>query len=115
MATANEILVEIAAYTAANGRPCPAKHLTEKFGADAVSLIASLKSEGKIYGKRGRTGGLLANEAPATDSGVQVDAGESSTVEAPAPVADIGDSLAAEFAALAAKLAEQDTATAANG
>ena len=99
MATTNEILSEIAAYTAANGRPCPAKHLTDKFGADAADLIKTLKSEGKVYGKRGRTGGLLANEAPATDSGVQLD-------EAAAAIETPND-LAAEFAALAAKLAAE--------
>lgn len=96
MATTNEILVEIAAYTAANGRPCPAKHLTDKFGADALDLIASLKKEGKVYGKRGRTGGLVSNEPVS-----QLDASDSTTA-----ADDAGNDLAAEFAALAAKLAE---------
>lgn len=94
MATTNEILSEIAAYTAANGRPCPAKHLTDKFGADALDLIASLKKEGKVYGKRGRTGGLVSNE-------VASEAGESTPA-----TDDAGNDLAAEFAALAAKIAE---------
>lgn len=107
MATTNEILSEIAAYTAANGRPCPAKHLTDKFGADALDLIASLKKEGKVYGKRGRTGGLVSNEsAPATNDVASTTADD-----------DAGNDLAAEFAALAAKLAESsdDTQIAANG
>lgn len=98
MATTNEILVEIATYTAANGRPCPAKHLTDKFGADALDLIASLKKEGKVYGKRGRTGGLVSNEPVS-----QLDASESSTA-----ADEAGNDLAAEFAALAAKLAESN-------
>lgn len=96
MATANEILVEIAAYTAANGRPCPAKHLTEKFGTGALDQIAALKKEGKVYGRRGRTGGLVSNEPVS-----QLDANESSTA-----ADEAGNDLAAEFAALAAKLAE---------
>lgn len=96
MATTNEILVEIAAYTAANGRPCPAKHLTEKFGTGVLDQIASLKKEGKVYGRRGRTGGLVSNEPVS-----QLEAGEST------PAADdTGNDLAAEFAALAEKLAE---------
>jgi hypothetical protein len=99
MATTNEILSEIAAYTAANGRPCPAKHLTDKFGADAVPLIASLKNDGKIYGKRGRTGGLLANDTAAAESE------DSSTTPA--------DDVAAQFAALAEQLAEAEKAAAA--
>lgn len=94
MATTNEILVEIATYTAEKGRPCPAKHLTDKFGADAADLIATLKSEGKIYGKRGRTGGLVSNDA-------------SAPVLEKVEADSTGSDLAAEFAALAAKLAEQ--------
>ena len=95
MATTNEILVEIAAYTAANGRPCPAKHLTEKFGTGVLDQIAALKKEGKVYGRRGRTGGLVSNEPVS-----QLEAGEST------PADDAGNDLAAEFAALAEKLAE---------
>lgn len=99
MATTNEILVEIAAYTAANGRPCPAKHLTEKFGTGALDQIASLKKEGKVYGRRGRTGGLVSNEPVS-----QLEAGESTAAD------DTGNDLAAEFAALAEKLAEASDA-----
>jgi hypothetical protein len=97
MATSNDVLAEIALYTAANGRACPASHLTDKFGADALDLIASLKKEGKVYGRRGRTGGLMTNDTPATA----------------APVADAANdtSVADEFAALAAKLAEGESAT----
>lgn len=108
MATKTEVLAEIAAYSAANGRPCPVAHLASKFGDGVADTVKDLKTSGAVYGKRGRTGGLVRNDSvPVEDS--------PSTVETPAPVADIGDSLAAEFAALAAKLAEQDTATAANG
>jgi hypothetical protein len=95
MATTNEILSEIAAYTVANGRPCPAKHLADKFGTGVLDQITALKKEGKVYGKRGRTGGLVSNEAAPQD------AGESSPT-----LDDAGNDLAAEFAALAAKLAE---------
>lgn len=95
MATTNEILVEIAAYTAANGRPCPAKHLSEKFGTGVLDQIAALKKEGKVYGRRGRTGGLVSNEPVS-----QLGAGESTATD------DTGNDLAAEFAALAEKLAE---------
>lgn len=102
MATTNEILSEIAAYTAANGRPCPAKHLTDKFGGDAVDLIASLKSEGKIYGKRGRTGGLVANGSSNAD--VSIDAAPAEEDNTPA------DDIAAQFAALAEKLAADSAA-----
>jgi DNA-binding IscR family transcriptional regulator len=97
MATSNDVLAEIALYATQNGRACPASHLTDKFGADALDLIASLKKEGKVYGRRGRTGGLVANDTPTTA----------------APVVDATNdtSVADEFAALAAKLAEGESAT----
>lgn len=97
MATTNEILSEIAAYTAENGRPCPAKHLADKFGTGVLDQIASLKKEGKVYGKRGRTGGLVSNEV-ASDA--------TATIETLAAAVGSGNDLEAEFAALAAKLAE---------
>ena len=97
MATSNDVLAEIALYTAANGRACPASHLTDKFGADALDLIASLKKDGKVYGRRGRTGGLVTNDTAATSAPVTNTANDTS-------VAD-------EFAALAAKLAEGESAT----
>lgn len=105
MATTNEILVEIAAYSAANGRPCPAKHLTEKFGTGVLDQIAALKKEGKVYGRRGRTGGLVSNEAVSS-----LEAGESTAADAAGAWDDAGNNLAAEFAALAEKLAEASDA-----
>ena len=98
MATTNEILAEIAAFTAANGRPCPAKHLTDKFGADALTVIASLKAAGTIIGKRGRTGGLVTAGEVAASTDTSTD-----------------NNVADEFAALAAKLAEESASEAAVG
>ena len=94
MATTTEIMSEIASYTAANGRPCPAKHLTDKFGADALTLIDALKKDGKVYGRRGRNGGLTASD--------------NQTQEVSETHATPADALAAEFAALAEKLAAGD-------
>jgi len=102
MATTIEIMSEIVSYTAANGRPCPAKHLTDKFGADAIPLIASLKEQGKIYGRRGRTGGLVSNEASPLPQ-----------MDFNTPQIDTGNDLAAEFAALAAKIAAESEPVAA--
>ena len=104
MATTNEILAEIASYTTANGRPCPAKHLTDKFGSDAVPLIQTLKDSGAVRGRRGRNGGLT----PVDTASVVTDT---------STVADAADdtSVADEFAALAAQLAAADAASAANG
>lgn len=106
MAVTNEqILAEIADYRSVYGRPCPANHLTAKFGDEVLTTIAMLKKAGTIVGKRGRTGGLVPADAASTVA---------STSEAD------GESVADQFAALAAKLAEdapsdEIAADAANG
>lgn len=92
--TREEVLAEIASYRAEMQRPCPAKHLVAKFGDGAESIIAALKNDGILVGKRGRTGGLV----PA-DIAAQVDA----SAEIPAD-----NDTADQFAALAAKLAEAE-------
>lgn len=94
MATTADVLAEIAAYSTANGRPCPISHLTSKFGDDAPALVATLKQEGKVFGRRGRNGGLSPANPAAADA--PADASADTT---PA------DTIAAEFAALAEKLA----------
>lgn len=94
MAVTNEqVLAEISSYRAEQNRPCPAKHLTDKFGDDALDIIAALKKDGTLIGKRGRTGGLV----PASET----------SAAAPAD-ADAGESVADQFAELAAKLAANE-------
>jgi lambda repressor-like predicted transcriptional regulator len=100
MATRNEVLAEIIAYTVANGRPCPANYLTDKFGAEAADIIAALKKDGTVIGKRGRSGGLVS-------TGAAADTNTAPVHETPA------DAIAAEFAALAEKLAAEESAPAA--
>lgn len=59
MATLNESLVlEVSEFMTANNRPCPAKHLIGKFGAEAANAIVEMKKAGTLVGKRGRNGGL---------------------------------------------------------
>jgi hypothetical protein len=97
MAITNEqVLAEVSSYRSENGRPCPANHLVAKFGDEVLDTIASLKKNGTLIGKRGRTGGLVpADAAPAT------------TTEA----ATSDESVADQFAALAARLAESEQTT----
>lgn len=54
----NDVLGAITVYLKNNNRPCPAHYLTDKFGDDVVEVIADLKKDGSIIGKRGRTGGI---------------------------------------------------------
>ena len=101
MAITNEqVLSAISEYRLENSRPCPANYLVSKFGEEVLETIASLKKSGTVVGKRGRTGGLI----PA-------DAAPVSTEEATAD----GESVADQFAALAAKLAESEADAAAVG
>ena len=95
--TREEILAEIASYRAEMQRPCPAKHLVAKFGTGAESIITALKDDGILVGKRGRTGGLV----PAGDTTASVSSEDTTT--------DSGESLADQFAALAAQLASSES------
>jgi hypothetical protein len=98
MAVTNEqVLAEVSEYRAANSRPCPANHLTAKFGDEVLDIIKSLKTDGTLIGKRGRTGGLIPADA--------------ATV-AETPVEGEGESVADQFAALAAKLAADEPVSA---
>ena len=97
MAVTNEqVLAAISEYRAENSRPCPAKYLVEKFGDEATDIVAALKKDGTLIGKRGRTGGLVPADAAATS---------------PVAAESDGESVSDTFAALAAKLAA-DTADA---
>ncbi len=97
MAVTNEqVLVAISEYRAENSRPCPAKYLVEKFGDEALDIITGLKKDGTLVGKRGRTGGLV----PASDTTASASSEDTTT--------DSGESLADQFAALAAQLANSE-------
>lgn len=99
--TKEQVLAAVSEYRSANARPCPARYLTDKFGDDVLSVIDSLKKDGTLVGKRGRTGGLIPSDSTpaATDS---------TTAESESDVAD-------QFAALAARLAESEPTDAAVG
>lgn len=101
MAVTNEqVLAEIMAYSAANGRPCPANHLTAKFGDEALDVINTMKKEGKLLGKRGRTGGLVTTSTVASAEVETDDNGN---------IVNVNDTtLADQFAELAAKLAAEE-------
>jgi hypothetical protein len=102
MAISNEqVLAAISEYREANSRPCPAKFLVEKFGDEALDIIAALKKDGTLVGKRGRTGGLV----PAGDTTASASSEDSATDT----TTDSGESLADQFAALAAQLANSES------
>jgi len=92
--TTEQVLSEVSSYRAENGRPCPANHLVAKFGDEVLDTIAALKKDGTLVGKRGRTGGLVPADASAASTSTEVASDES--------VAD-------QFAALAARLAESES------
>lgn len=103
MATTKEqVLAAVSEYREANTRPCPARYLTDKFGDDVLDVIAALKKDGTLIGKRGRTGGLVpGSEVAGLSASSTSEDGES-------------ESVADQFAQLAAKLAADDGSVAAD-
>ena len=75
MAITNEqVLAAVSTYRAENGRPCPKHYLTGKFGDEVLAVIDTLKGNGTLVGKRGRSGGLVtADAAPAATETAAVD------------------------------------------
>lgn len=55
----SDVMGAITVYLLNMNRPCPAHYLTQKFGDDVGDVIASLKKDGVIIGKRGRGGGIV--------------------------------------------------------
>lgn len=105
--TTEQVLSAVSEYREANGRPCPARYLTDKFGAEALDVIKTLKDNGSLVGKRGRTGGLVPSDTASTSTPATTEAESEAATEQSS-----GDSVADQFAALAAKLAAEDASIA---
>jgi hypothetical protein len=102
MAISNEqVLAAISTYRAEHQRPCPARYLVDLLGEEALDVVAALKKDGTLVGKRGRTGGLV----PAGDTTASASSEDSATDT----TTDSGESLADQFAALAAQLANSES------
>lgn len=54
----SDVVTAVTVFVESNKRPCPSKHLTEKFGSDVVGVLADLKESGVLIGLRGRNGGF---------------------------------------------------------
>ena len=54
----SDVVSAVTVFVNENSRPCPSKYLTDKFGADVVEVLASLKESGVLIGLRGRNGGF---------------------------------------------------------
>jgi hypothetical protein len=54
----SDVVSTVSSFVTDNNRPCPAKFLAEKFGADVLDVIDELKASGVLLGLRGRNGGL---------------------------------------------------------
>ena len=52
-----DVVTAVTVFVNENSRPCPSKFLTEKFGADVVDVLDTLKESGVLIGLRGRNGG----------------------------------------------------------
>jgi len=104
-----EVLTFIAGYIAQNEKRgnCPAKAVAEALGIGALDVIAQLKQDGTLIGKRGRTGGLM----PVQQSEAQVEAVTEQETEQVEQTAIEEDSVADQFAALMEQLEGSELAT----
>ena len=55
----SDVIGAITVYLINENRPCPAHYLIQKFGDDVADIIASMKKDGVIVGRRGRNGGIV--------------------------------------------------------
>jgi predicted metal-dependent RNase len=55
----SDVMGAITVYLLNENRPCPAHYLNQKFGDDVADVVASLKKDGVIIGRRGRNGGIV--------------------------------------------------------
>jgi len=55
----SDVIGAITVYLLNENRPCPAHYLVNKFGDDVGEVIAELKKDNVVIGKRGRGGGIV--------------------------------------------------------
>lgn len=96
-----DVLSFIAEHVTDKRKNVPRKDIIAHLGEEAGAVIDQLKKDGTIKGNRGRTGGLSMIDSTAASVEPTVEAAETPAVES--------DSTAAQFAALLAKM-EQDEA-----
>lgn len=97
----NVLLASITQYQQTNERPMAKNVIIATHGADAVDTLKTLVSEGLVSCRRGRNGGFY----PAAPAAVSV---TEEAAEVSEPVVE--DDVAAQFAALNAKLAADEAA-----
>ena len=95
------LLSSIEQYQQSNERPMAKNTIIAKHGEDAVAVLKELVTEGKVACRRGRNGGFYPTNG--------------ATVQTEAPAQEVAaegvdDDIAAQFAALNAKLAADEAA-----
>ena len=103
-ASKSDVFDMVKEYGVINSRPIPKRDVAAQYGDDGVKLLKALVADGQLGCRRGRNGGYFfksEDAAPITDAPHEADNGPSSDV----PAEDGSEDLAAQFAALEAKLA----------
>lgn len=106
-ASKSDVLDMVKGYGVTNNRPIPKRDVAAQLGDDGVKFLKELVDSGQLGCRRGRNGGYFfksEDAAPITDAHHEADNGPSSDV----PAEDGSEDLAAQFAALEAKLAAAD-------
>jgi len=100
----SDVFDMVKGYGAANSRPIPKRDVAAQYGDDGVAHLKALVEAGQLSCRRGRNGGYFLkgeDATPITDAPHEADNAPTSDV----PVEDGSEDLAAQFAALEAKLA----------
>ena len=105
----NDVFDMVKEYGVVNSRPMPKRDVAAKYGDDGLKFLKELVDSGQLACRRGRNGGYFfksEDAAPVTDA--PIEAGNTPTSDVPAE--SDTDDLAAQFAALEAKLAAAEAA-----
>ena len=98
-----DLLQYVAQFQQDNKRPCPKSSIVATHGETAIAVLKQLVSDGTVVCRRGRNGGYYPTDTDAALADAPHEAVNAPTSDV--PVEDGSEDLAAQFAALEAKLA----------
>ena len=98
-----DLLQYVAQFQQDNKRPCPKSSIVATHGESALIVLKELVDDKSVNCRRGRNGGYYPTDTVASLNNAPIEAGNAPASDVPAEVES--EDLAAQFAALEAKLA----------
>jgi len=98
-----DLLQYVAQFQQDNKRPCPKASIVATYGETAIAVLKQLIDDKSVNCRRGRNGGYYPTDTVAALADAPHEADNAPTSDV--PVEDEPEDLAAQFAALEAKLA----------